>query len=99
MTSNTLRTYVERGEEEVTYEAMECSRSLHYALVLTLSSPHSTLFVSSRSFFLAAATLCTRSGGEANTSCLCVFYYEPGRRKKAAAERSDKTKCTVKIFQ
>ena len=33
MTSNTLRTYVERREEEVTYEAMECSRSLHYALV------------------------------------------------------------------
>ena len=34
MTSNTLRTYVERREEEVTYEAMECSRFLHYALVV-----------------------------------------------------------------
>ena len=33
MTSNTLSFYVESGEEEVTYEAMECSRSLHYALV------------------------------------------------------------------
>ena len=87
--SNKLRTYVEHGEEEVTYEAMECSRTLHYTLVqhYLLRTEH---YLSRRGAFF----LFINSQQHIIRRVVCVFYCMAGRRKKGSRSHCKKF-CSV----